>query len=329
MTMYLVTILTTLLAFVVATLTRKCIKNRLSRPSKTVPVSVNFHFSRKCNYECGFCFHTEKTSHVEEFKNMQRGLRMLKDAGMKKINFAGGEPLLYPALLRKLVIFCKKDLGLESVSIVTNGSKLSEKFMSRAGEYIDIIAVSCDSFDERVNSQIGRGQGNHLAQVQEVARLCRKYGVKFKINTVVNRYNVHEDMNEQIQALQPFRWKCFQVLVVEGENDSSETIRDARRFQIADEEFQQFCDRHSQQACFVPEPNNVMRSSYLILDEYMRFLNKGTGEPTESILDVGVERAMEHVYWDQDSFHERNGMYEWSRDQVTGCASEMNPDLQF
>lgn len=219
-------------------------------------------FTRRCNYECGFCFHTEKTSHVESFENMQRGLWMLRRAGMKKINFAGGEPLLYPQLLSKLIAFCKEELGLESVSIVTNGSKLTERFMADAARYIEIIAVSCDSFDEQVNIRIGRGKGAHLAQVQEVAWLCQKYGVKFKINTVVNRYNVHEGMNEHIQALQPMRWRCFQVLIVKDENDSDQTIRDARRFQITDDEFQQFCDRHWHNECFVPESNRVMRSSF-------------------------------------------------------------------
>ncbi|KAJ9313120.1 hypothetical protein DTO271D3_6549 [Paecilomyces variotii] len=298
--------------------------------TKVIPLSVNFHFSRKCNYECGFCFHTEKTSHVESFENMQRGLWMLKKAGMRKINFAGGEPLLYPRLLSKLVAFCKEELKLESVSIVTNGSKLTEKFMARSAKHVDIIAVSCDSFDERVNVQIGRGKGAHLEQVQEVARLCRKYGVKFKVNTVVNRYNVHEDMNEHMNSIQPFRWKCFQVLIIEGENDSTSTIRDARRFMITDEEFQQFCDRHSSNSFFVPEPNDVMRSSYLILDEYMRFLNKGTGAPTESILDVGARRALEQVYWDEESFQKRGGIYDWSKDIAGGgCTSEKNLALEF
>jgi radical S-adenosyl methionine domain-containing protein 2 len=308
------------------------IRNLLSKKTAIVPVSVNFHFTRKCNYECGFCFHTEKTSHVESIENMKRGLRMLQQAGMKKINFAGGEPLLYPHLLAQLVAFCKEELHLESVSIVTNGSKLTEKFMTRAARYIDIIAVSCDSFNEQVNILIGRGHGAHLDQVQEVARLCRLYGVRFKINTVVNRYNVNEDMNQHIQALQPSRWKCFQVLVIEGENDSNSTIRDARRFEITDDEFQQFCDRHSHQSCFVPEPNNVMRSSYLILDEYMRFLNKGTGDPTESILDVGVTRTLDRVYWDEQSFHERGGIYDWSKETAAGsggCSSEGNPALEF
>ncbi|KAL1983479.1 hypothetical protein VTN96DRAFT_10300 [Rasamsonia emersonii] len=323
MALYLVACLVTLVVLVLAIR----IGGWLSRKSPFVPLSVHYMFTRRCNYECGFCFHTEKTCHIESFENMQRGLWMLRRAGMKKINFAGGEPLLYPQLLSKLVAFCKKELGLESVSIVTNGSKLTERFMADAARYIDIIAVLCDSFDEQVNIRIGRGKGAHLAQVQEVAQLCRKYGVKFKINTVVNRYNMHEDMNEHIQALQPTRWKVFQVLVVEGEHDSDKTIRDARRFQITDDEFQQFCDRHSHNKCFVPESNRVMRSSYLILDEYMRFLNKGVGEPTESILDVGVQRALEHVYWDQNSFYERGGIYDWSK-EPEGCASK-KPELEF
>lgn len=77
----------------------KYIKNPLTtqNPSQPIaPVSVNYHFSRKCNFQCGFCFHTELTSHVEPLDEMKRGLTLLKEAGMRKINFAGGEPLLYP-----------------------------------------------------------------------------------------------------------------------------------------------------------------------------------------------------------------------------------------
>lgn len=37
-----------------------------------------------------------------------KGIRLLKDAGMRKINFAGGEPFLYPKILGKMVDFCKE-----------------------------------------------------------------------------------------------------------------------------------------------------------------------------------------------------------------------------
>lgn len=36
---------------------------------------------------------------------------------------------------------------------------------------------------------------------------CQKYNVAFKINSVINRFNVEEDMNEKIKALNPVRWK--------------------------------------------------------------------------------------------------------------------------
>ena len=36
----------------------------VSVSSAKIPESVNYHFTRQCNYSCGFCFHTAKTSYV-------------------------------------------------------------------------------------------------------------------------------------------------------------------------------------------------------------------------------------------------------------------------
>ncbi|KAL8644518.1 MAG: hypothetical protein Q9210_007216, partial [Variospora velana] len=260
-----------------------------------------------CNYECGFCFHTAKTSYMLPKEDAKRGLKLLAEAGMRKINFAGGEPFLYPAFLGELVRYCKEDLHLESVSIVTNGSLVKEKWLETHGKYLDIMAVSCDSFNECTNMLIGRGKGTHLETFVNLSQLCRKHNVKFKVNTVVCRYNFDEDMNAGIEQVAPFRWKCFQVLVVPGENDSSATLRNAQRFVISDEDYGSFCEKHEHQKSFVPESNAVMKSSYLILDEYMRFLNKGVKEATKSILEVGVPAAMDNVYWDDESFARRGG----------------------
>ena len=45
------------------------------------PESVNYHLTRQCNYKCGFCFHTAKTSFVLNLENAKRGLKLLRDAG--------------------------------------------------------------------------------------------------------------------------------------------------------------------------------------------------------------------------------------------------------
>ena len=250
---------------------------------------------------------------MESPDRAKNGLSLLKEAGMRKLNFAGGEPFLYPKFLAEMVVFCKDELRLESVSIVTNGSLVKESFFRRCGSKLDILAVSCDSFNESTNIQIGRGSGDQISQLYKVASWCKKYGIKFKINTVVCRLNWNEDMNKHIEQLQPFRWKCFQVLVVAGENDSGKTLRDARKFIITDEEYDSFCRRHATQTSLVPESNQMMAKSYLILDEYLRFLDRDGRQPSESILDIGVKKALRSVYWDEKAFKDRGGVYDWTR----------------
>ena len=244
---------------------------------------------------------------------------MLKKQGLRKINFAGGEPFLYPRWLGPMLMFCKQELKLDSVSIVTNGSKVTEQFLQKYHPYIDIIAVSCDSFDENTNNRIGRGTGggHHLKSVRNVAMLCRKYNIPLKINTVVNKFNFTEDMNANIQELAPFRWKCFQVLVVDGENNQSvqpKALRDASEFVITDDEFASFCLAHSHNNGFVAEPNRLMRSSYLILDEYLRFVDRGS--PTRPIQEIGAQEALKAAQWDEAAFNERGGIFSWTKEAI-------------
>ena len=54
---------------------------------------------------------------------------------------------------------------MESVSIVSNGSKITASWFEKYGKYLDILAISCDSFDEETNKKIGRGNGKHLQKV--------------------------------------------------------------------------------------------------------------------------------------------------------------------
>ena len=263
---------------------------------------------------------------------MKRGLKLLKDAGMKKINFAGGEPFLYPKQLAMLCEYCKVDLKLESVSIISNGTKITESWLEKYGKYVDVLGVSCDSFNEETNIKIGRGDGNNVKQLFLIRDWCRQLGIKFKLNTVVCSFNWNEDMVATVAQLDPFRWKCFQVLVVEDENDAStgeteidKRKRNAKNFIVSDEEFAIFCSKHEGLSCFVPESNELMASSYLILDEFLCFLDKGDGkeEQSKSVLDVGVTKALQQVTWDKEAFVRRGGMYDWSKDAVvdSGCGS--------
>lgn len=72
---------------------------------------------------------------------------------MEKINFSGGEPFLPNRghHLGEMVKYCKKYLKLPSVTIVSNGSLIKETWFREYGQFVDIIAISCDSFDEATN----------------------------------------------------------------------------------------------------------------------------------------------------------------------------------
>ena len=52
-------------------------------------LAINIHFTRKCNYGCKFCFHTEKSSHALEEKELKKMIELLYQNGAEKLNFAG------------------------------------------------------------------------------------------------------------------------------------------------------------------------------------------------------------------------------------------------
>ena len=291
--------------------------------SKYKPESVNFHYTRLCNFSCGFCFHTKKSSDKLPIEDAIRGCDMLKKAGTRKLNIAGGEPFIYPHYLGELIKQCKENIKIEKISVITNGSLVKKNFFEKYGKYIDVFGVSCDSFDKETNIKIGRGKkGENVQKLFEIRELCKQYGIKFKLNTVVCNYNKDENMVENIKKLNPDRWKVFQVLMVKGENEDKVT-----KFQITNEEFKQFVERHKEIKCMVAESNDNMKSSYLILDEKMRFLDKGDGDEiySQSILEVGVEKALESIVYDEKEFKKRKGDYLFNDNDCTKC--ELNENL--
>jgi radical S-adenosyl methionine domain-containing protein 2 len=296
---------------------------------ETSPVrSVNYFISRACNYSCKFCFHTQKNSHHLSLEQAVQGLHLLKQAGTEKINFAGGEPFLHPAFLGELCRVSHEN-GM-AVSIISNGSLITAEWMRQYGKYVDVLGISVDSFIPETNAAIGRGGGEdvvnnnngnsnqHVERMLRVRDLCSQHHIKFKLNTVVCNWNWSEDMNERIRELEPVRWKVFQVLVLQDENSGGPgELRDARPLVVSDDNFWSFVHRHqtAHDSILIPEPNNVMQNSYLLLDEELRFLDcsQGGKVPSASILRVGVEEALLQSGFDAEMFRKRGGVYNWTR----------------
>tara|TARA_B000000437_G_scaffold217118_1_gene194267 strand:+ start:44 stop:958 length:915 start_codon:yes stop_codon:yes gene_type:complete len=301
-----------------------------------LPPAINWHFWPWCNYGCKFCF--------ARFEDIPRADRlpkeialtvpeMLAEAGAEKITFVGGEPTLCPYLGDLLAT--SKDVGL-TTCIVSNASGLTENFLDKWGHLIDWVGLSIDASSDQIHAEIGRGmrgdlarsRSHHLELATDAWDRCRSRGIRMKLNTVVCKPNLDDDMMELVLKLRPERWKIFEVLPVDGQNDG-----DVDDLLLDEGEFQTWVDRHASIADegiqFVPESNELMRGSYAMMDALGRFYSNSEGGHTygPSILEIGVREAWEQNCFFEDRFHNRGGIYEWSSGKVNLPVAGQGCDL--
>ena len=285
--------------------------------------SVNFHLWQPCNMRCGFCFAT--------FQDVKREMKLpkghlpeedcllvvdrLAEVGFEKINFAGGEPTLcpwVPNLIRRA-----NEHGMVT-SIVTNGSRITDQWLDNLNGSLDWIALSIDTVDPEKLKRLGRALGGKFLKPitdEEYLRIVsdiKRHEIRLKINTVVTSVTWQDDFTSFIRLAKPERWKLLQVLSVKGQNDAH--IAD---FVITPEQFEVYvqCNRivENDGINVVPESNELMTESYVMIDPAGRFFDNAQGTYTYSlpILEVGVEEALKEVLIEPERFRRRGGRYDW------------------
>ncbi|MHA1997361.1 MAG: viperin family antiviral radical SAM protein [Promethearchaeota archaeon] len=271
------------------------------------PSSVNLHLWCVCDQRCKYCF----VRFPKGMKSLSKEDWMLiidelASAGVKKVNFAGGEPTLCPFLVE--LIDRAKNRGMNT-SIISNGTGITEWFLDRINNTLDTIGLSVDSGIESVQKLLGRGNGKHVSRIRELADQVHGRGISLKINTVVTSMTWQEDMRGLIQELQPDRWKVFQFLPVKGQNDTF-----AHLLSIKASQFHHFLDIHSSLHP-VAENNDLMTGSYCMIDPLGRIYQKIWGKYiySENILKIGFVDAVKSVGFDEEKFLERGANYFESR----------------
>ena len=225
--------------------------------------TVNFHILLACNMGCSFCFATNLPKPNLAPSEAIKIVGMLPQAGFKKINFAGGEPMLYPEL--DSVIRAAKECGM-TTSMVTNGTRVTDEWLEGMSRHLDWLALSMDSVDPRAHHRSGRATKDGPLPTNVYAEICRDvkhHGIRLKVNTVVSRHNWKETMSGFIRIAQPERWKIMRALPVEGQNDSS-----AGSFEVTDEQYAAYLERNRSVngVAIVPEDNDQMLGSYVMID---------------------------------------------------------------
>lgn len=181
---------------------------------------------------------------------------------------------------------------------------------------MDIIGISCDSAIESIQNLLGRGNGSAVEKVKQAFLNIQKYNLNAdvpiftKLNSVITSYNYKEDMTDFILNLGINRWKIFQVLHIQGENDL-----DIESLTISNIEFQEFVNRHLPLQQYgvdvVKEDNELMTNSYLMINPEGQFYQNSSGKyiKSDSITDVGIESALEQILFQYTKFLQRGGSY--------------------
>lgn len=288
-------------------------------------LTVNWHITEACNYGCQYCYaHWSRQDRRElhhdpncarellgelfQFfrpDNLQNPLRKQLIWKAVRLNLAGGEPtILHNHLIDIARVAC--DLGF-NLSIISNGSQLD--VLLRLAPYLKILGISLDSADLETNRKIGRVDNKgRLLDVDKLIRTLHQArsinpALLIKINTVVNKPNVAEDLGWVVEQIRPDRWKILRVLPVINSS-----------LNCSDEEFAAYVYRHKDfRSIQCIEDNQDMCESYLMVDPYGRFFqnrsllngNRNGYDYSKPILSVGAHAAFSEIMFNSNKFQSR------------------------
>ncbi|CAK14486.1 GTP 3',8-cyclase MoaA [Pseudomonas entomophila] len=160
------------------------IVDRQGRRFRNLRVSL----TAACNYACTYCVPDGKRLVAAQDEltadALARGVAYLVEAaGIERLRITGGEPLISPRL--EAFLKAVAGLGLEDISLTTNGQLLSRKLPLLREAGIRRLNVSLDTLDPGAFRSIARG--GDLASVLAGMEQASAAGMAIKVNMVPMR----------------------------------------------------------------------------------------------------------------------------------------------
>ena len=173
------------------------------------PINVSWHITFKCNYHCLFCFRPDfgKECNLKQAKKI---IDKLAKAGLKKISWGGGEPLLWKGIFE--LIAYTHSLGI-STMLITNAELLTKKDIRQLAPVLDWLNLPLDGSNEKIQVLMTRKKV-HFRRIMEIITFIRenKINIKLKLNTVAAKINKDDIINiaQIVKKNKIERWKIFQ-----------------------------------------------------------------------------------------------------------------------
>lgn len=222
------------------------------------PYNVSWLLTNNCNYDCGFCWRVldRKNIRLPEALSITENLA---EAGMRKMSWAGGEPLLFRGI--EELIKRTSGLGVETM-LITNGSLIDRVFAKGLPDELDWLTLPLEGIGEFINIAVGR-QAGHYDRVQKLIERYRSTDIKIKINSVATSKNLSNllEIPEYLNDWGVQRWKVFQFYPIRG----FATINSVD-YQLGNEAFERFREQLEERCAALGVQSQVVIESTDDLD---------------------------------------------------------------
>lgn len=147
-------------------------------------VSLTSH----CNLQCAYCMPNkcERSMTKHQALSTEELLKLIKafvHVGIKKVRLTGGEPLLYPDLI-KIIEAIKGFEGIEELTMTTNGILLAKKAKALKAAGLDRVNISLDTLDQAKYKNLTGG--GEIEKVFQGIKAAREAGLTpVRINVVL------------------------------------------------------------------------------------------------------------------------------------------------
>jgi len=178
-----------------------------------IPNEVPIEVTLRCNLSCFFCFNKDYRTQQKELDtaNLSKIIDNISNAGIKKIRFTGGEPLLRNDIF--ILLEYAKLKGLYT-TLNTNGTLIDEKNVEKIREYADNVLIPLESFDNANEAKV-TGCKNSFEKKIKAIKLLKRFDIEtIRCGTVATKTNIDnlEKVFQVIKDLGIDSWELYRPI---------------------------------------------------------------------------------------------------------------------
>jgi radical SAM protein with 4Fe4S-binding SPASM domain len=157
-------------------------------------LSVEVEFSRRCNFNCIYCYAKDDLNFsgeltIDEIRDV---ILQAKALGAKKIIVLGGEPMIYPHILDMIAFIHAEDLYIE---LFTNGTGIDVPTARILRNHGVAVVLKMNTFDEKIQDMLSGKKGAY-SQIHEAFRNLKAAGypsdAPLGVSTIICNQNIDE-----------------------------------------------------------------------------------------------------------------------------------------